>query len=33
MNATYVDFKLKDIDYITEIKELYKADYDLVPNY
>ncbi len=26
-------FKLKDIDYITEIKELYKADYDLVPNY
>ena len=33
VNATYVDFKLKDIDYITEIKELYKADYDLVPNY
>lgn len=33
VNATSVDFELKDIDYITEIKELYKTDYDLVPNY
>lgn len=32
-NATHVDFKLTDPRYIEEIKELYKADYELVPTY
>ncbi|WP_288733123.1 glycosyltransferase [uncultured Parabacteroides sp.] len=32
-NETSVKFQLKDSDYIAEIKELYRSDYEIVTNY
>lgn len=32
-NPSHTKFALIDTDYIAEIKELYKSDYQILPNY